>query len=277
MDYLPWLAWSSSFLPLLLIAYFVYKSWKEEKFRFEELEPSETLGTFTDQDYSNFGERVLSNLSEPEREKLFEAASSKLKNLEDKNTLDSVDEYLIREIINSKADPKMEDIFLGYLHHKKFVFHYENNPTFDLRQSYSNFFCRLGKMCEDEFEEVHFEDGIIINGEKEIDIWSFIVSLDERKYREYGGENYHPGKKGSVPIRMNCIIDKFNEVLEKYDKEKRFFYETTDYSHHPFYGGSVWYGTPKEIEKIVKELGIEVRMSSEEDLNLKNPEIEHQV
>lgn len=255
------------FVPLIFL-YFLSRSQTsvdnhDDGFRFEKLNPEFDLKPYQDQkQYKFFGQPRPLEVKQSEKEEILSRARKILKNLENQDVIGIIDYDLLAAIVENNIDKDVQRCVIEYLKKQNIIFEYDYSPILDNFQDYSNLLCKMGKMCEGEFQKVSFENGVLINGNEEIEISDFLVYIDEPLRRKITDRNL-PNKRGSVKLNIPKTVDKFNRVLERYDKEKRFYYDADPYSYNranPFYHGTILYGTERQVKSIVEELGLEAEL-----------------
>ena len=273
-DILTWVAtfayYLIPFVPLIFL-YFLSKSDNsveknhEDGFRFEKLNPEFNLKPYQDEkQYKFFGRPRPSELTQSEKEDILSRSEEILENLEEQDVIGSIDYDLLAAIVENNIDKEVQRCVIEYLKKQNILFEYDYSPILDNVQDYSNLLCKMGKMCEGEFQKVSFENGVLINGNEEIEISDFLVYIDEPPRRKITDGDFS-NKRGSAKLHIPKAVDKFNRVLESYDIEQRFYYDADSYPYNranPCYHGTVWYGTEKQINSIVEELGLEVELYS---------------
>lgn len=270
------------FVPLIFL-YFLSRSQTsldnhDNGFRFKKLKPEFDLKPYQDQkQYKFFGQPRPLEVTQSEKEEILSRARKILENLEDQDVIGIIDYDLLAAIVENNIDKDVQRCVIEYLKKQNIIFEYDYSPILDNFQDYSNLLCKMGKMCEGEFQKMIFENGVLINGNEEIEISDFLVYIDEPLHRKITDRNL-PNKRGSAKLNIPKTVDKFNRVLETYDIEQRFYYDADSYPYNranPCYYGTVWYGTEKQIKSILGELGLEAELYSRRRKNRISPDIRH--
>lgn len=271
-DILTWVAtfayYLIPFVPLIFL-YFLSRSDNsvdknhDDGFRFEKLNPEFDLKPYQDEkQYKFFGRPRPSELTQSEKEDILSRSEEILENLEEQDVIGSIDYDLLAAIVENNVDKEVQRCVIEYLKKQNILFEYDYSPILNNVQDYSNLLSKMGKMCEGEFQKVSFEDGVLINGNEEIEISDFLVYIDKRVRSRVTERNF-PNKKGSSRMNIPKTVNRFNRILESYGKEKRFYYDADPIANdrvNPYYWGTVWFGTEDQIRSIVKELGLEVEL-----------------
>lgn len=271
------------FVPLIFL-YFLSRSENsvdknhDEGFRFENLNPEFDLNPYQDEkQYKFFGRPRPSELPKSEKDDILSGSEEILENLEKQDVIESIDNDLLAAIVENNTDKEIDRCVIEYLKKQNMLFEYDYSPILDNVQDYSNLLCKMGKMCEGEFQKVSFENGILINVNEEIEISDFLVYIDKRVRSEVTERNL-PNKEGSSKMNIPKAVDRFNRVLESYGKEKRFYYDADPIANdrvNPYYWGTVWLGTEENIRSVVEELGLEVELYARRRKYRKSPEIKY--
>lgn len=225
----------------------------------QEQENKESMSFVPEIDYEHFGEIRPLKLPEQDVEDIGEDCIEILDEMRERGVKLEIDRDLLDAIIKSSSESDRKKVVLHYLEQEKKLLRIGNFGVREPAQAYLNLFTRLVEYSREDVKSTEFyrETGLEIEGETEIDFRDFMASPRYEYSQPY---YFHPDSmtrrpRGNSSFEAYRAVDSFNRALRNHGVEKRFYYQPPRSSS---YSGSIWYGTPEEIQSILEVLELDI-------------------